>query len=56
MKKIETPLVFDIVCQMLDGEVPVMAPKGMVGVRGCDPARPNTIPLVTNSIPGRLSA
>jgi heptosyltransferase-2 len=56
MKKIETPLVVDIVCQMLDGEVPVMAPTGMVGVRGCDPARPNIIPLVTNSIPGRLSA
>lgn len=56
MKKIETPLVFDIVCQMLEGEVPALAPAGMVGVRDCDPARSKLNLPVANSVPGRLSA
>lgn len=56
MKKIETPLVFDVVCQMLEGEVPATAPAGVVGVRGCDPDRANLIPLDLKFVPGRLSA
>lgn len=56
MKKIETPLVLDIVCQMLEGEMPATSAKGMVGVRGCDPARADLISLGAKPFSGRLSA
>ena len=56
MRKIETPLVLDVISRMLEGEIPAPSPAGVVGVRGCDPARGDLIPLVAKPLTGRLSA